>query len=137
MEKKKVSKRRKSREQALAALFQIFLGKNDLDIALQYVAEDSINHDFLKELVQGVVQHQEEIDAVIKENTKKWSIERFGNVELNAIRIATFELMHKQETPPKVVMNEAIEVIKTFSDDKSAKFANSILQKISDQIRGA
>ena len=136
MENGKVSTRRESREQALLALFQVFLGKNGVEEALQYVTEEGQSSAFLTVLVQGVVSHQAEIDQVIRDCAEKWSLERFGNVELNMIRIATFELIYEQKTPQKVILNEAIEVVRKFSDEKAVKFTNSVLQKISDKVRG-
>ncbi len=128
METNKSLTRREIREKALCALFQIFLGKNDIELAIQYVEET--DNEFLVTLVKGVTDNLEQIDQTIKNNTEKWSIDRFGNVELNALRIATYEFLYQVETPQKVVMNEAIEIIKKFSDEKSVKFANSVLQKI-------
>lgn len=142
-------KRRLSREKALCALFQVFLGKNEMENALQtvekyefhdeepYVSEvDSTQTDeFFNFLVEGVLNHQEEIDNLLKSNMEKWSLDRIGNVELNVARIAVFELLYqKDETPQRVILNEAIDIVKKYSDDKSGKFINSILQKVISSI---
>ena len=144
-ETKKLPKRRLSREKALCALFQIFIGKNELEKALvaveryefheeePFVSEtDASQTDaFFTTLVKGVLDHQEEIDDLLKSNTEKWSLDRIGNVELNVARIAVFELLYqKDETPQRVILNEAIDIAKKYSDDKSGKFINSVLQKV-------
>ncbi|MDF2556397.1 MAG: nusB [Bacillales bacterium] len=148
-ETKKSPKRRLSREKALCALFQIFLGKSELEKALfavekyefheeePFVSDSDVNEPdaFFTLLVKGVLDHQEEIDELLKSNMEKWSLDRIGNVELNVARIAVFELLYqKDETPQRVILNEAIDIVKKYSDDKSGKFINSILQKVISSI---
>lgn len=148
-ETKKIPKRRLSREKALCALFQIFIGKNELEKALLAVeryefhekepfvseADTSQPDAFFTTLVKGVLDNQEEIDELLKNNTEKWSLDRIGNVELNVARIAVFELLYqKDETPQRVILNEAIDIVKKYSDDKSGKFINSVLQKVISSI---
>ncbi len=136
METQKGSKRRESREKTLLALFQYYLGKNDVETTYRYMDETDGSDAFFHQLFEGIIAHQAEIDKVIKENAEKWSPERFGNVEIHVIRIAVYEMRYQKETPAKVVLNEAIEIVKKYSDEKSAKFVNSILQKIVNSISG-
>lgn len=127
--------RRECREFALLSLFQVYVGKNEPEVSMSHVAnlaEVSIDP-FAKELVLGVYENKGKIDSAIEQNTENWTVNRIGNVELNALRIATFEMM-KGEEPPKVIVNEAIELVKMFSDDSAKKFANSVLQKLMSEL---
>jgi N utilization substance protein B len=149
-ELKKLPKRRLSREKALCALFQIFIGKNELETALSSVEKYEFHEEepfitemdlitqkdaFFELLVKGIIEHQEEIDNLLKGNTENWGLDRLGNVELNVARIAVFELLfQKDETPQRVVINEAIDIVKKYSDAKSGKFINSVLQKVMSSI---
>lgn len=82
---------------------------------------------FTWELVQGVWQKQAELDKVITEFSQNWRLERMGRVELALLRLAMYELLFSDETPPKVIINEDIELSKQFGDDNSRGFVNGIL----------
>lgn len=78
-------------------------------------------------LVSGVWGKKDEIDKTIKEFSQNWRLERMGKVELSLLRIAFYELLYRDDIPPKVVINEAIELSKLFGDDNSRSFVNGIL----------
>ena len=82
---------------------------------------------FTWELVHGVWQKQADLDKVITEFSQNWRLERMGRVELALLRLAMYELLFSDETPPKVIINEAIELSKQFGDDNSRGFVNGIL----------
>lgn len=82
---------------------------------------------FTWELVHGVWQKQAELDKIITEFSQNWRLERMGRVELALLRLAVYELLFSDETPPKVIINEAIELSKQFGDDNSRGFVNGIL----------
>lgn len=82
---------------------------------------------FTWELVRGVWQKQAELDKIITEFSQNWRLERMGRVELALLRLAVYELIFSDETPPKVIINEAIELSKQFGDDNSRGFVNGIL----------
>lgn len=82
---------------------------------------------FAWHLVLGVWQKQAELDKIITELSQNWRIERMGRVELALLRLAVYELVFSDETPPKVIINEAIELSKQFGDDSSRGFVNGIL----------
>jgi N utilization substance protein B len=82
---------------------------------------------FAWSLCFGVWKHQQELDQAIAALSRNWRVERMGKVEATLLRIAMFELMRRKETPPKVAINEAIELSKQFCDDKSRVFVNGIL----------
>ena len=79
------------------------------------------------ELVEGTWQRGEELDALIAGFSKNWRVERMGRVELTLLRLAMFELACRPDVPPKVAINEALELTARFGDDKSKKFINGIL----------
>lgn len=87
--------------------------------------EDEDN--FAWSLCFGVWKHQAELDTAIAALSDNWRVERMGKVEVTLLRIAMFELMKQKEVPPKVAINEAIELSKQFGDDKSRGFVNGIL----------
>ncbi|QPC46824.1 transcription antitermination factor NusB [Mangrovibacillus cuniculi] len=123
-------KRREARTKALQVLFQ--LDGSDLTVkeALSHVVEDEQVDTFLSSLVEGTWENKEEIDQTIQSNLENWTVNRLAKIDRNVIRLATYELKFQTETPDKVVMNEAVEIAKTFGDDQSSKFVNSVLAKI-------
>lgn len=83
---------------------------------------------YLDQLVSGVQTHQTEIDQLISSYLKNgWTIERLARANLVILRIAIYELEYEQDLPAAVVINEALELAKTFSDDKSRRFINGVL----------
>lgn len=82
---------------------------------------------FTWELVQGVWQKQNDLDKVITEFSQNWKLNRMGRVELALLRLSMYELLYRDDTPPKVIINEAIELSKQFGDDNSRGFVNGIL----------
>lgn len=128
-------KRRTAREKALQALFQIDMSQAAVNDAIEHVLDDQPNDEYLTDLVNGVVLHKEQIDALIKKNLTKWTIERLANVDRNLLRLATYELLYKKgDVPPNVVLDEAIEIAKLYGDDQSSRFVNGVLSKIKDEI---
>lgn len=127
-------KRRTAREKALQALFQIDISHAEPIEAIHHVLNNEQENKFLSELVLGVVQHQQEIDQIISKHLEKWTIERLGNVDRNVLRIAVYELKYGKDIPVNVVLNEAIEIAKTFGDDESSRFINGVLSKIKDNL---
>lgn len=127
-------KRHEAREKAVQVLFQ--LGSTDmvLEDAMAHVLEDTDapTNAFFEQIVQGTAEHKEQIDAEIEKNLENWSLDRLPKIEKTVLRLAIYELLFMPETPNSVVLNEAIELCKTFSDDKSAKFVNGVLSKMID-----
>lgn len=121
-------KRREAREKALQTLFQLENTELTIQEAMEHVIEEQAD-DFYEKLVSGTVQHQQEIDSALAEKLENWSLERLAKIERTILRLATYELMFTPETPKSVVLNEAIELSKTFGDEKSSKFVNGVLSK--------
>jgi len=131
-----MKKRTRARELALQALYQLDLrGVEFLDEAKDYLREhepDRATREFALSLVQGTAKHSEEIDGLIREVAQNWDIERMAVIDRNVLRMATFELVHCTDIPPKVAINEAIELGKRYSTQNSGGFINGVLDRIKD-----
>lgn len=124
--------RRQAREKAVQALFQISVGHTDPDEAIANVTESSDDPDpFLYKLIMTTVDNISNIDEKIKSHLINWHFDRIGNIDKTILRLAVCELEYFEDIPSSVTMNEAIELAKTFGDDKIRKFVNGILSKIS------
>ena len=86
---------------------------------------------YLKDLVSGVASHLEELDAFIVRYSEHWRLERMTIVDRNLLRVAVYELLYQPDIPPKVVINEAVEMAKRYGSEASGGFVNGIL----DQVR--
>jgi len=92
--------------------------------------------DFIWQLIDGVVKHMPELDNIIEKAAPEWPIAQISPIDRNVLRIGLFELLHanKEEVPPKVAINEAIELAKTFSGQTSGKFVNGVLGTVYKQL---
>lgn len=97
---------------------------------------DEIN--FIRKLVVGVAKRLDEIDKIIKRATPEWPLEQITVIDRNILRIGVYELKYgdKNEVPPKVAINEAIELAKTFGGESSGKFVNGVLGAIYREVNG-
>lgn len=127
-------KRTKARECALQILYAIDINKADNNQTIadywQFHQEDDIVKRFATDLVGGTVEKQQNIDGLIKRYTDNWRIERMAVIDRNIIRMATFELLFTEDIPPKVAINEAVELAKKYGDEESGRFVNGVLDKI-------
>lgn len=82
------------------------------------------------QLVEGVVSHVEEIDALLGEHARGWTLERMPSVDRNLLRIATYEILHVDDVPDGVAVSEAVELAKDLSTDESPRFVNGLLSRI-------
>ncbi len=89
---------------------------------------DDIN--FVEDLVSGVHEHQAEIDGIIGPAAPEWPVEQIAKIDKIILRIGVYELMIKRDVPPKVAINEAVELAKTFGGENSSKFINGVLGTI-------
>ena len=128
--------RRESRELALQILYALDANPSvGIRETLQTFREEQADvltrvREFAEGLVQGVREHREVIDAAIKARSKNWTLVRMPRVDLNVMRMATYELMFRQDIPKKVSINEAIEIARKFGDKESPAFVNGILDEI-------
>jgi N utilization substance protein B len=126
--------RRIAREQALQALFYMDMHQDPESdpVALfrSCFARDTPAEPFFHCLVDGVQQRRERIDTVIEQFSSNWKLSRMSCVDRNVLRIAVFELLYCDDIPPKVTINEAIDVGKRFGTEESGAFINGILDSI-------
>ena len=134
----KMGKRKKSRELALQILYQIEMSEGEAEENFNFFWKHFNPSDelrkFSEEIVKGVCQHREEIDTLIEKHSEHWCLKRMTIVDRNILRSAIFELMFCPEIPTKVILNEAIELGKKFSSEKSGSFVNGVLDKASHQL---
>jgi N utilization substance protein B len=127
-------KRRKSREFALQVLYQLDITQQDVNKTLaqfqDHFSGSDERDDFMEHLVNGVVGHCQEIDRLIEKYSENWRLDRMNMIDRTILRIATFELLYCEEIPPKVTLNEAIELGKRFGSEDSGSFINGILDRI-------
>lgn len=127
-------KRRDTRQIILQLLFQMDFTKIEPDEAIDYMLEEhEINGEelsFIKEIVYGTNGNVKNLDEQIIKYTKGWTIDRLPNIDRSILRMSTYELLYKKDTPVKVVLNEAIELAKLFGSDDSPKFINGVLGSI-------
>jgi N utilization substance protein B len=130
--------RREGRELALQALYAVDLNPKEKMESLRLVRENArvpaVARAFAEELVTGVLANREEIDRMINVQSKNWVISRIARVDLNILRIATFELLYRNDIPKNVTINEAIEVAKKFGTDESPAFINGNLDEIASSL---
>ena len=120
-----------AREISLQALFQQDLTdskKEDLDDLLAEAAEGE--RGYARALVTGVLENKPELDSRISEVTANWKLERIAAVDRAILRLGLYELLEMAEVPPKVVINESVELAKKFSTEKSGAFVNGVLDRI-------
>lgn len=126
--------RRKAREIALQVLYSLNFVNIDACDALElfwgnFVAPKSAK-DFATFLVQGTCEHKEELDKLIDGCSDNWSLGRMSRVDINILRLAVFELLYCDDIPPKVTLNEAVDLGKTFGSENSGSFINGILDAL-------
>jgi len=111
--------------------------KQDATTALtrfqEHFLPDGEADDFLKRLVLGVLEHFLELDQLIEQYSEHWRLDRINMIDRNILRIALFELLYCEEIPPKVTINEAIDLGKRFGSEDSGSFINGILDRIQNE----
>ncbi len=127
-------KRTRARQLALEALYQVdLLGAGALSEALGDMAERSEDPQvsaFAAALVRGTLDKLPDIDKLIREVAQNWDLSRMATIDRNVLRLGTFELLYREDIPPKVSINEAIELAKAYSTAESGTFVNGILDRI-------
>lgn len=130
-------KRTRSREFALQLLYQLDITRENpalsLDNFWQHQEQEGIDDElkeFTARLVKGVIQNLELIDEKIALYATNWQLERMAVVDRNILRMGGFELICCEDIPPKVSINEAVELAKKYSGIEAGKFVNAILDKI-------
>lgn len=126
-----VKSRRPAREAALRALYEVEIGKSSSNDALEFMeAYQSLSDDlaaYARKLVLGVMQCQRDIDARLQAKLIDWDLGRMATVDRNVLRIGAYELLHCPDVPPRVTLDEVIEIAKKYSTAESGKFVNGVL----------
>ena len=125
--------RRKGRECALQIMYQVDAGTDAAAAVPDFFAHFALSRegvDFATELVKGVVSHLPKLDEKITTHSSKWRIDRMAVVDRNVLRLAVYELTYTPELPPKVVLDEWIEVAKRYGTEHSGAFINGILDSM-------
>ena len=128
--------RKKSREVAMKIVFEGSINSRPFE----EIAEDAhffnedldtnkLDMEYIKKIVTGVNDNYEEINAIIEENSENWKVNRISKTNLAILRVAIYEILFSEDVPAKVAINEAIELSKSYSDEKSIAFVNAILDK--------
>lgn len=133
------SNRHLGRIVAMQTLYEYdFRGGKASDAPLAEIQERNLNEFrdsiedtvFVEDLIDGVTQHQTDIDAIIAPAAPEWPVEQIARVDKAILRIGVYELMIKRDVPPKVAINEAVELAKAFGGENSSKFVNGVLGTI-------
>jgi N utilization substance protein B len=158
-----MGKRREARERAVQFLFQHDLNPpEDVDRALEEfwqtqraaaiaeekgpatwgqpsdlpapTVEEAEMRRFAEPLIRGTLEHRDAIDEQIRKHAKNWDLHRIATVDRNIMRLAIYEMLHRDDIPPVVSINEAVDIAKRFSTEDSGKFVNGILDKIKGEL---
>lgn len=126
--------RRRCRELALQTLYQLDITKGE-GLKPENFPEFSQElpgeaEKFIRDLVEGTIKRQDELDEVIRKYSLHWSLERMFIIDRNILRMAVYELRYMRDIPPKVTLNEAIEIAKRYGTEDSAGFINGILDRV-------
>lgn len=126
----------KSREIAVQLTYQRMINKESVEEIIENFKEnfdDNMNEGdfkYIREILEGIDNTTEELDKIIKESLVNWKIERISKINLAILRVATYEIIYVEDIPDKVSINEAIEITKKYSEEKSVSFVNAVLDKV-------
>ena len=130
--------RRKSRELALQALYQWNITRQDPFLILDQQKTNFSPADeedgFAQQILMGVLEHYNHIDELIEKFSEHWRLDRISIIDRNILRMAIFELLFREDIPPKVTLNEAIDLGKRFGSEDSSAFINGILDRIQKEV---
>ena len=126
--------RSKAREIALCILYEIEISKRDPQELIEnfytrYTHKEE-TRSFSQQLVEGVIKNSSNLDLIIKKHVRNWEISRMAIIDRTILRMSSFELIYIDDIPPKVSINEAVELAKKFGDVDSPRFVNGILDKV-------
>jgi len=136
----KVTGRRLAREWIVQFLFQTEFNPGDLDEALAEFWNDEekkpLERDrvYVDEVIRGVIDNQLKIDRTLKKYTDNWDVDRLGALDRIVLRVAVYEMLYRSDVPPVVSINEAVEIAKAYSDKKSARFVNGVLDRVQKEL---
>ena len=126
--------RKLAREMAVCFLFQVEFQKENIkeqvEDFLDSYGDVKYDKDYFLEAINGVMNSLKEIDEIIESKAKGWTIDRIAKMDLPILRVAIFEIRHREDIPVSVSINEAVELAKKFGSDDSSKFINGLLGQV-------
>lgn len=131
--------RRRSREIAMTLVFEMSINKEDFNHIIENYKENTeddlkeIDMEYIARILKGVQENSEAINSKIEQYLVNWKLSRLSKVDLAILRICTYEILHEEDIPNTVSVNEGIELAKKYSDDKSFQFINGVLDNISKE----
>ncbi|MDX2227847.1 MAG: transcription antitermination factor NusB [Verrucomicrobiae bacterium] len=132
--------RRDAREKAMQFLYQAEVNPGELEeqLAIFWAMQENEvarnTRTFADELIRGAARFVDESDERIKKYSQNWDFHRIAHVDRNIMRLAIYELLHREDIPPVVTINEAVDIAKRFSTDDSGKFVNGILDRVKEEL---
>ncbi|MEP0822255.1 MAG: transcription antitermination factor NusB [Ignavibacterium sp.] len=133
------SKRRLVREKVLQALYAHEISRDPIEPIIEYVGaelkKDPPTFEFARRLVAKVLETGEELDAIIRKRVANWEFSRLALIDRVILRMCICELLYFEDIPPKVSINEAIEIARRYSTEKSDKFVNGVLDSVLDDLK--
>jgi transcription antitermination factor NusB len=133
-----MGKRRQARELAVQVLFNLEFNPGDpgvsFDLLCKSFSPPKEIREFSRDLVLGVWKNKEDLDKLISRASKNWRIERMSRVDRNILRVAVFEVLYMGDIPPKVSIDEAVELGKKYGTEDSGAFVNGVLDYIYNQL---
>jgi len=137
----RTSHRRLIRERVMQALYAFEISEQQLSALIEYHLLEFSNSEkdfaFARKLLVGAMEHREEFDAMLKEHTQHWELHRIALIDKILLRMGLFELLYCREIPPKVSINEMIEIAKNYSTSESGKFINGILDTLHEKFKAS
>jgi len=129
--------RKGARETVLKILYRLDFLKGDKveEIIEEEIRGKSLDREYIEEVIKGILNRKSEIDEEINRFSKRWKIEKMNPVDRNILRIGCYEIIFKGDIPPKVSINEAVELAKKYGSEKSAAFVNGILDKLAKELQ--
>ena len=128
------SSRRKARVFALQALYETDVSGHSLETSFERLPVDESMSEgaatFALSLIQGIHRHQAELDGLIAKFAPAWPVKDLSVIDRNILRMALFETVFSEETPPKAAINEAVELAKSFGSESSSRFVNGVLGSV-------
>ena len=131
----------KSREYLLQLAYQMEItSETALETFNSFMENEDISKDeldlaYIKSGLLGIEENKEKLDSLIESQLVKWKLNRISKVNLSILRISTYEILFAEDVPGKVSINEAIELCKKYSDNKSVSFINGVLDKVYKNIK--
>ena len=126
--------RTEAREKIMIILYQIdFYIKDNISFDVEEVIKENLEMDnkYVRDIVNGVLENLDEIDAIITKYLDNWDLDRLGKTDKAILRLGAYEMMY-YDTPSVVAINESVELAKRYSDEKIVKLINAVLDKIRD-----